>query len=135
MKRCLLLVGVILMVACGSKTPTGPSATTVAGTWTGALSDNTIGPGSLRFTLNQSGSTVTGTWQSTWVNPANNNSGSLTGSSSGTGFSATMTPSVPTSCPFTATATLNSAKTQMTGTYAAFNCSVVSSGSFTVTKS
>jgi hypothetical protein len=43
-----------------------------------------------------------------------------------------LTPSVPTTCPFNLTATLSG--TTMSGTYAAYNCTVAESGTFTATK-
>jgi hypothetical protein len=44
----------------------------------------------------------------------------------------TLTPSVPTLCPYAVTVTV--AGNQMTGTYSALNCTAVSSGGISLTK-
>jgi hypothetical protein len=134
-----LLVAVVLggfvslhITACGSN-PSSPSSSSIAGTWTGSINDSLVGPGSVRITFNQSGGpTLSGTWSASFANGALTNGGSFTGSMTGSNISAILTPNDPLECPYNLTATRTG--NTMTGTYAAFNCTVAVSGSVTVTK-
>lgn len=129
------LILALLAPACGDddKSPAAPSVPNVAGNWSGPVSDNYVGAGQLAMSVSQSGSALTGTWTSTYNTPGYNNGGALTGSINTSGsITATLTPAVPTSCPFNSTATVNGS--QINGTYAAFNCSVVVAGTFSLTK-
>lgn len=116
---------------CGSS-PSSPSSTSIAGTWTGSINDSALGPGSVRITFNQSGGPLTGTWSATFANGALTNTGSLSGSMNGSDISAILTPTDPLACPYNVTATRNG--NTITGTYAAFNCTASVSGSVSVTK-
>lgn len=124
MKR-LLLIGVLFVSACGGG-PSGPSTTSVAGTWTGTVNDSLAGVVSASMTLAQSGATVSGTWA------VSGNSGSLAGSMSGSSLSAVLSPSNPLTCPYSLTATNSGSR--LIGTYAAFNCSIPISGSIALTR-
>ena len=84
----------------------------------------------VRVTVAQNGSSLTGTWSISAA--VQTNSGSLSGSVTGSSLSITLTPSVPTSCPYQLTATVTG--NTITGTYASFNCTVAVSGSLTVTR-
>lgn len=119
-----------LATACGS--PTTPGNASLAGNWAGTLSDNFAGTGTLAFTFAQSGSTLTGTWSTAYANPGYNNGGSISGNVNGSSVTAVLSPSVPTTCPFNVVGTRNGSL--LSGTYAAFNCSVAVSGTFTATK-
>ena len=126
----LLVIALAPLAACDSDdNPMAPS-NPLTGTWTGTIDDNTGGMGTARVTLNQSGSTLTGTWATSL--PGSDNGGSLTGSVNGSALSIVLDTSDPTSCPFNLTATVNG--NRMTGTYAAFNCSIVVTGSLDLTK-
>jgi hypothetical protein len=136
--RQRLLIAVVLggfvalhAMACGSS-PSSPSSSSIAGTWTGSITDSLLGPGSVRITFNQSGGPLTGTWSATFVNGAVTNGGSFSGSINGSNISAILTPNDPLECPYNLSATRNG--NTITGTYAALNCTVVVSGSVTVTK-
>jgi hypothetical protein len=83
------------------------------------IRDSVAGDGTLRFTISQSGSDISGTWQATFADPADNNGGTFSGTFDGQSVTLTTTPSNPTSCPFNATATLQG-DDRFTGTYAAF---------------
>ena len=123
-----------MLLGCGGS-PSSPSAAAanLSGTWAGPLTSTLVGNGTVQVTLNQSGSSLSGTWLSTFPDPSNNNSGSLSGTVNGSNVSATLTPSDPTNCPLNVTATVNG--NVMTGTYAAFNCTVaVVRGSLRPTK-
>jgi len=65
-------------------------------------------------------------------NPNYNGGGSFKGSASGAAISGTLTPSIPTACPYTVTANLSGST--MSGNYASYNCTVVDTGTFIVTK-
>jgi hypothetical protein len=128
-RRCLVIA--LTAVACTSST--SPSGANVAGNWSGTLTSSYAGSGTVGFSLSQSGSSVSGTWFTTFGNSANNNSGSLSGNLNGSTITAVLTPSNPLGCPSNVTGTLNGS-TSITGTYAAFSCSVSDGGPFTVTK-
>ena len=131
--RWLLVVLSLVAVNCGGDSPTAPSAPTVTGTWTGTLTSTSI-PGlvaTVSFTLAQSGSSVSGTWSSTGTfGPSG---GTISGTISGSAVSVTASQSDPTLCPLSVTAVVSGS--QMTGTYATFNCTEVITGSLSVTKS
>lgn len=135
-KRCssgLVLILLLLAVCsggCGGST--SPSPVSVSGTWTGSVASNRVGAGVATVTLNQSGSSLTGTWAAAFPDPSNNDSGSLSGTVSGSGISATLTSSVPGACPYSFTATVNG--NQMSGTYATFNCTVAAGGNINLTR-
>ena len=89
----------------------------------------------MQETIAQSGTSLSGTWSTTFTNAGNNSatlSGTLTGSISGSSVSMSLVPSAPTSCtiPMTATVSGNS----MSGTYVSANCSVPDSGSINLTE-
>ena len=122
----------VLASACGSSSSTAPAAPNTSGTWTGTVNDALMGQGTVRLTITQSDSTIAGTWATTYANVTTNNSGSLTGSVNNANVTATLIPTIPTTCPFHATATLSG--NAMSGTYTAFNCAVAVSGSISVSK-
>lgn len=122
----------VLASACGHSSSTAPSTPNTSGTWTGTVNDGLMGQGTVRLTIAQTGPSIAGTWATTYANVTNNNGGSLTGTVNNATVTATLIPTLPTSCPFNATATLNGSA--MSGTYAAFNCAVAVSGSISVSK-
>ena len=128
----LTLVACGASAACkGSSSPNGPSTSSVSGTWTGSITSNqAAGSGPARVTLSQTGNNLSGTWSVT--GPNSPDSGSLTGSINGSGVSLTLSPSVPTNCPYTVTATVSG--NSMNGTYAAFNCTLAVAGGVALTK-
>jgi hypothetical protein len=130
MLRILSVIATAILIGCGGSS-TSPTST-VAGNWSGTISSNVVGNGTLTMTLLQSGTALSGTWSTTYANSSNNNSGSLAGSVNGAQLGATLTPSVPSTCPYNAAGTLSG--TTISGTYAAFNCTVAASGTFTITK-
>lgn len=117
---------------CTSSTLSGPSIVSVAGTWAGPMTDSRIGVGSIQVTFAQSGTTLTGTWATTWPAAVNNANGTLAGSISGSTVTSRQTPSNSQTCPVDVTATVNG--NQMTGSYVAVNCSENATGTFTLTK-
>lgn len=119
------------IVCCGTDSPSAPSFS-FSGNWQGVAQDSAAGTGVFRATLAQSGASVTGTWFIQFPLAAFQNSGSVSGTANGTGLSITLTPSDPTTCPFRLTA--NASGNQMTGTYAAFNCTGSIAGTFSASR-
>jgi hypothetical protein len=136
-RLCTLLVVLAVVTAgCGSSSsPTTPSVS-LTGTWVGTEIDTVAGTGNLTAILTQSGSTLSGTYSLTFPNPIFSNSGTLNGTLNGSSISMTATPSLATFCPALDTATVNSAGTQITGSYAAVASCVLAhqQGSFSTTK-
>ena len=130
--RRMILGGVLCVLAgCGGSSPAAPSPATVAGTWRGTITNSLgSGPTPATLTLSQSGSALSGTWN--LVGPDGASTGSLSGNAIGALAAMTLTPSVATQCPYTMNTTI--AGNRMTGIYASFTCSVVSSGSIDLTR-
>jgi hypothetical protein len=118
MLACLALVG------CGDDDDDGD--VNVSGNFRGTIQDSVAGPGTINASLSQSGNVVSGTYQTFFANPANNGSGTLAGTVSGSSVTLTATPSVATACPFRVTGSVDD--DELTGTYAVFNCTVAVSG-------
>jgi predicted small lipoprotein YifL len=146
--KSTVLLALLATTACGGggslgSTPpsanvtgnnSAPLSDNVAGNYSGPLSDNFGGAGTITLALSQSGSSLSGTAQDTFAKDALLNSeGSVSGSINGSTLQLTVTPNNPNACSFAATATVAS-NGQINGTYAAQNCSVSDSGTFTVTK-
>jgi hypothetical protein len=113
-----------------------PHDANVTGTFRGTIQDSIAGTGTITVTLAQDDSDLIGTYQTTFADPRNNSAGSVEGEVQGNAVTLTATPSVtpfvPTACPFNVTAIVNG--DQISGTYAAFNCTVAVSGSLTLTR-
>lgn len=130
MRRLVAFVAFLALAACGGDS-TSPSAS-LAGNWSGTIVSRTAGSGTVTMTMLQSGSSLSGTWNTTFSNSSYNNSGTLSGSVSGSQIAASLTSSVPTACGSNIAGALSG--TTITGTYAAANCSVAESGTFSITK-
>jgi hypothetical protein len=117
-------------LACGGDS-TSPTAN-LTGNWSGTISSQLAGPGTFVLTFVESSSSLSGTWSTTFSNTANNNAGSLSGTASGSSVTLTLTPSDPQSCPFHVTGVMSG--TVISGTYAAFPCTVAESGTFSASK-
>jgi hypothetical protein len=128
----MILGGVFcLAIACGGSSPAAPSQSSASGTWKGTIT-NSLASGSspATLTLSQSGSSLSGTWN--LVGPDGSTTGSLTGEAVGSLLSLTLSPGVPTQCPYSLNASISN--NRMTGIYASFNCTVVTSGSIDLTR-
>jgi hypothetical protein len=128
-----LVLTSMIASACGSSTstPTGPSnpSNPLAGTWLGPITDSTSGSGTLRIDLfsSQVGS-LYGNWSATFLNLANNGSGTLTGPPPGSALVFAFT------CGSAAgTLQVDVNGTRMTGSYFA-GCTGVHSGTVDLTK-
>jgi hypothetical protein len=125
----------VVLAGCGGDDDDNNDAN-VTGTFRGTIQDSIAGTGTITVTLAQDDSDLIGTYQTTFADPRNNSAGSVEGEVQGNAVTLTATPSVtplvPTACPFNVTAIVNGA--QISGTYAAFNCTVAVSGSLTLTR-
>jgi hypothetical protein len=130
--RAAALIGLCLVAAqCNNNnSPTVPSRF-LSGLWTGTL-QSISGPATARVTITQIGSSFTGTWSVDATSFAGANGGRLSGTVIGSNVSIALTPSDPLNCFFGVTA--NVTENTMTGTYTTLNCTVVPSGSISLTR-
>jgi len=103
----------------------------LTGTWTGTIQDSVAGTGTALFTFSQTGTNVSGTWQFTFQNPVNNSGGSLSGTAGDPAIALTLFAAQAPACSFTVVANFDD-DDNFTGTYTAFNCTLLSSGSLDV---
>jgi len=127
-RRLGVLVCVIglALVGCGGD----DDEDDLSGNYRGTIQDSLVGTGTMTATLVQNDSTVTGTFQTSF--PLGNGGGSISGTRSDDALTLTVTPPQPSACPLNMTAIIDGDEIQ--GTYVAFNCSVVETGSFTLTR-
>jgi len=118
----------LLLSSCGN--PGGSTAFSYGGNWVGTINDSIAGSGTMTAAMAQSGSNLVGTWQATFA--AGSNGGNLIGVIQGNQVVLQMNPSDPTTCPFEAVATRSGST--LSGTYAAFNCTAVITGTVSMTK-
>lgn len=126
----LILLPFILFGCASSSDSTPPID--IGGSWTGTIQDSIGGAGNFSITISQSGASVTGVWSSTFSNSNFNNGGSTSGTVDGNSVTFILSPSNPRSCPFNAIGTISG--NQITGNYAAFNCTGAITGTFSVTR-
>jgi hypothetical protein len=135
--RALFVAALLAATACSDSSPsTSPSSIIqIGGAWTGtaAVPGSPAGTGSARTTLTQSGSHVSGTWSLTFPDSFYNLSGSLSGTVGEGGTQLTLTPSVPTACPYLVVADLHGST--LSGTFSTMNCTVAQSGSIRLSRS
>ena len=141
--RSIAVLALCITAACGggNSSPTAPTPTppppppfSFNGTWTGPITSNVPGvpPGTATITITHTGSSLSGTWATVYPDSTFNTAGSFSGTASGMSLEGTLSPSIPTECPYTINATVSG--NLMTGTYASFNCSGVLSGTISLTK-
>jgi hypothetical protein len=124
----VIALGSLLLAGCSGGG--GGNAVDVSGNFRGTLQDSRSGPGTATATLAQNGTAVSGTVQTS--TGTNIGGGNATGTVSGNAIDLTVTPSQPTSCPFHVTGSVDG--DTITGNFAAFNCTVSESGTFTLTR-
>ena len=116
-----VVLAAVLIVGCGSKTPTAPTASSIAGTWTGSFADNIVGINPTTWTIQQSGSSATATF--TIQTSATTGRGTTQGTVSGSSVQWTGTipvggyPAPFQNCSQTASGTLTVSGTRMSGPY------------------
>ncbi len=98
----------------------------LGGNWSGTLNDDMLGGGTISGTITQNGVTLTGTFTDSF-----GLSGQFYGVVIGSTIYFDLIPSMAGACPFTATGTLSG--NTLTGTYMAVLCSVMDSGTFSMT--
>ncbi len=134
------------VIGCAKSAPTAASVppANLAGSWTGGLFATASGTGALRLTLTQQllsllppgkGYEVDlrGTWSTSFPNPANDDSGTVSGSawSASVGVELTLTDSG--GCAFALTGTRTGVPA-MSGSFRTKSCAVADSGTFGVSK-
>ena len=111
----------------------GDERPNLVGTWTGTIQDSVAGLGTLLLTISQTDTQLTGTWQSTFTAPTNNNGGTLSGTVGDPAIALVLATSRPQACSLTVAATRDEDNdNHFTGTYASFNCALAQSGSLDV---
>ena len=129
--RAAVLIGLCLVAAQCDNSPSSPSDVFLSGVWTGTL-QSISGPATAQATITQIGSSFTGTWSVDATSFAGTNSGRLSGTVNGPNVSIILTPSDPLNCLFIVAAMVT--ENTMTGTYDTLNCTVVPSGSISLTR-
>ena len=130
-----ICVLVLTLTSCGGDGGNSSPFGSISGNYAGTLQDSIAGAGTVQGTLSESGSSLSGMFQTTFTQSGRTvtSSGTVSGTVNGTSITLTLTPSDPTACPFNITLTQVS-DTQLTGTYTAFNCTVAQSGTINVTR-
>jgi hypothetical protein len=102
------------------------------GNYAGTLNDSIAGSASVQFSLTQNAVFLAGTWSDSFANPSNNTSGAAYGLvTSGSTVVFYLVPSSPAACRLVASGTITGST--IAGNYAAVNCSVSETGTFSVT--
>jgi hypothetical protein len=123
----LLSVALVLLTACGKgkSSPTEPTSSLIAGEYTGTEHAN-FGTTSLRASLVQSGSSVTGSYSN-----GRGDRGSVTGTVSGASLSGTLRSTRVATFTCDVSAVVVDGGARLEGTFA---CSDGAAGSFTLTR-
>lgn len=124
----IVLALVLALLGCA-----GDEERNLTGTWTGTIQNNIAGVGTILFTFSQSGSKVTGTWQSTFAESANNNGGTLSGTVGDPSIALVLTTTRTQACSYTVAANRDD-EDHFTGTYVAFDCTRTESGSLDIAR-
>lgn len=128
MHRSILVLAaaaaVVGSVSCSrSESPSG----LLAGTWAGTIVDAGRGTGAIRLVLDQRGTTLTGTLQTTFQNVVDRD-GPVTGTAAGSSLNIYFTPPQPLVCGAgvqlsgTVSFTLQLTGGRLSGTYAGLTC-------------
>lgn len=126
-KRLFLVLSILALAGCGG----GNDSVDLTGTWSGT-SVNTVNrtaqeTSTVKFVLQQIGTSVTGTLTS-----SNGNSGAVAGTVSGSTVAGKFTPSDVNTCPFNFTLAYTANK--LTGIATAFNCTASASSALTLAR-
>ena len=124
----ILLVLTLALLGCS-----GGDDPNLTGTWTGTIQDSVVGTGTALFTFSQTDTNVNGTWQFTFSNPASNSGGTLSGTAGDPEIALTLFASQSQACSFTVVASFDD-DDHVTGTYTAFNCTLLQSGSLDINR-
>jgi hypothetical protein len=135
--RVGLIIATMWIAACDSSSPDAPDnpADPFAGVWSGPITDQDSGNGTLRFELAAGpAGAVSGNWTATFSNPANNNGGAVASTVAlppPLVFTAQCTQSGRGIAAFTMSATDNR---MMTGTYSGITCNGLLRGTTALAK-
>lgn len=128
-----LAAPLLLAAACGGGGggSSCDSPLSVAGSWSGSVTDDQAGGGSLAIGFTQAGCSLGGSWQATFSDPTLSGSGSLTGSASRTGLSFTLLSPAPGTCGYQAEGSPSGAN-EIAGSYATVGTSCARNGTFDI---
>ena len=126
--QSIVLALALALLGCG-----GDDVPNLAGVWTGTLQDNFVGTGSILLTIGQHDTQLTGTWQSTFPDPSNNNGGDLSGTVNEPSLALVLSAANSKDCSFTVSAHIDDDH-HFSGTYTPFNCSRPQGGNLDVTR-
>jgi hypothetical protein len=127
----IVLAVTLALLGCSG----GDDEPNLTGTWTGTVQDSLAGTGTALFTFSQTGTNVNGTWQFTFQNPVNNSGGTLSGTAGDPEIALTLFAAQSQTCSFTVAANFDDDDDDhFTGTYSAFNCTILSNGSLDITR-
>jgi hypothetical protein len=133
-----VLAGALVASGCGSTTDPGddpgtqPTAFNWSGTWSGTMQDASAGPGTLAFSLLQSGSNVSSTGAVTLTFGGLAFSGSATGTVTETQLTLSVVATQPFACSLAVVGTRSG--NVVSGTYTPALCPTDARGTFRVTK-
>jgi hypothetical protein len=134
MQRIFIIAGAAALVACAAKSSTAPATGTVAGSWSGSISDARAGNGALTLSLAQAGDSVTGTWAAAYADTVDDIGGTVFGHVAGSTVTILLKPGNPPTCqygPFEVTAALVPGAS-LNGTYSTVQCTLGDSGTVAV---
>jgi len=129
----LAIASSMVVVGCGGDGGGCSHPTSIAGQWSGALSDNNCGNGSFAVTFAEDGCQLAGVWSSNFAIPACDELGTLRGDIDGTSVDVTLSPN-GNGCSFDVNGVLNGAN-QISGNYVPRgDCQVNGGGTFSITR-
>lgn len=135
--RALVLLAatpLVLAVACGGGGSDGSSCEAppdIAGAWSGSLTDDQAGGGTLALSFSQNECALGGTWQATFSSATFDSSGTITGSASGDTVSFTLLSPAPGTCGYHANGSLDGAN-EISGPYSTIGTNCSRSGTFDI---
>jgi len=114
----------LALAACTSSAPAAHRPVSLAGTWSGAMTDAVSGPSIVKVVISQAGTALSGTWTMTYPDPTfndfqteiGNNSGELSGTIAGGTAEVTLLPARAEACQFMVTSTAGDASLRGTWT-------------------
>jgi hypothetical protein len=121
------------IVACGGassgNTCSDPPA--IAGDWSGTISSDTAGGGTLSLAIDQTGCTLQGTWQAEYADPSEDGNGTISGTANASGITFNLVAPQASICGYNATASLSNPD-DMRGQFSTVGLHCTASGSFNV---
>src|SRR5262245_23363208 len=103
----------------------------LAGDWSGTISNDTAGGGTLALAIDQTGCTLQGTWQAQYADPSDDGSGTISGTADASGIALQLLAPQAGSCGYNAKASLSDPD-EMRGQFSTVGLQCTASGSFNV---